>query len=83
MTSFTCRVSVLTVFFFIPLTIHENTVNDLKRGNKGLGGTACATETSATETEVRNANLGIGTPSKWDVLTKTHLLGTVIKLILS
>lgn len=48
--------------------MHANTENDLNQRDKGLGGVARAKETSATETEVKNANLGIGTPSKWDVL---------------
>lgn len=47
--------------FFIPLTKHENTVNDPNRRDKGLGGAIRAKETSASETEVRNAKLG-----NWD-----------------
>lgn len=65
------------MFFFIPVTIHENIENDLNQRDKGLGGAARAKETSDTETEVKNANLGIGTPSKRDVLTKHITLGTV------
>lgn len=64
-------------FFFIPVTIHENTVNDLNQRDKGLGGAARAKETSDTETKVKNANLGIGTPSQRDELTKHITLGTV------
>lgn len=39
-------------------------------------------ETSATETEVKNANLGIGTPSKWYALTK-HITMELFKIYLS
>lgn len=57
---------------FIAATIHENTEIDLNWRDKGLGGTTQPTETSATETKVNqvNADLGIGTPSKWYALTK-------------
>lgn len=69
---------------FIPVTIHQVKVNIVKRGDKGSGGAACAKETSATETEVKNATWGIGTlPSQWDVLTKHAMVGTVNTLRLS
>lgn len=54
-------------------------MNDLKQRDKGLGGAALAKETSATKTEVKNANLGFGTPSQWDVLTKHIMFGAVTK----
>ncbi len=65
------HVSVLTVSLFIAATIHENPVNDLNQRHKGLGGAARAKETSATETKVENAIMGIGTPSRWGVPTNT------------
>lgn len=42
---------------FIPVTIHGNTGKDLNQRDKGLGGTAQPTESSATEIQVKNANL--------------------------
>lgn len=39
-------------------------------------------ETSATETEVKNAELGIGTPSKWYALTK-HIIMELFQMDLS
>lgn len=37
-------------------------------------------ETSPTETKVKNANLGIGTPSKWYALTKHIMMELFFKV---